>query len=403
MIFQRLRYIRQLSFAEFSFPGAVHSRFLHSLGVCHLAGRVFDTLSFLKKFLPPKKLKEFKTLIRVTALVHDLGHGPLSHSSEIIMPLLVDLSVPFFSKSNKQATHEHYTIKFILDSQITNLIKEMGIEPQLVAHLINDVIPIVNKDFFIVKGVDFKPMLKQIISSNLDVDRIDYLQRDSFFCGTEYGLSDHEWILNNFCIYIKNNQAFIGVDQKAFYSIENFFIGRRHMGLAIYFHSKMVIMDQMLMRYFKSEDCDFRIPVCLNKYTECTDSALLENLRSHNYTNEWASRIIQHTPYTQIYEVQYTDNTKKDQLKKICRIKHFLTQHNILFIELNSLDYVNQWYFKHNPHYPLCIVDEHKNITISLKKRLEIFNQDPLIIYRIYISPENKSKYQKELSNFFNK
>ena len=77
--------------------------------------------------------------------------------------------------------------------------------------------------FFISTGVDFKPLLKQIISSDLDADRIDYLQRDSFFCGTDYGFCDHEWILNNLRVYLYNDRAFIGIGQKAVYMCGEFF------------------------------------------------------------------------------------------------------------------------------------------------------------------------------------
>ena len=83
---------------------------------------------------------------------------------------------------------------------------------------------------------------------------MDYLQRDSFFCGTDYGFCDHDWILNNLQIYISEDQAFMGVGQKAVYSVESFFLGRRHMGVAVYFHNKMVAMDKMLHCYFKSKD-----------------------------------------------------------------------------------------------------------------------------------------------------
>ena len=72
VIFQRLRHIRQLGFAEFAFPGAVHNRFLHSLGVCHLAGRAFDSIRFLDPLLTSQKKREFRKLIRLSALLHDI-------------------------------------------------------------------------------------------------------------------------------------------------------------------------------------------------------------------------------------------------------------------------------------------------------------------------------------------
>ena len=143
-VLQRLRYIRQLGFAEYAFPGAVHSRFLHSLGVCHLAGKAFDALMRSKpQFLSKSKEKDFRQIVRLAALLHDIGHGPLSHISETAMPDLERLSLPYRSSSDKQrATHEHYTVKLILESELKDKIKVMDIDPHYVAHLVDANVPL---------------------------------------------------------------------------------------------------------------------------------------------------------------------------------------------------------------------------------------------------------------------
>ncbi len=398
VIFQRLRYIRQLGFAEFAFPGAVHNRFLHSLGVCHLAGRAFDSLLFLDDFLSPQKKKDFRQLIRVVALLHDIGHGPLSHISETAMPLLADLSLPFNDveekDSRKKATHEHYTIKWILESEIKSIISAMDIDPECVAHLIDDRVHFSHFDFFVSKGVNFKPLLKQIISSDLDMDRVDYTRRDAFFCGTDYGFCDHEWILNNLWVHIKEGQAFLGIGQKAVYSVESFFLGRRHMGLAIYFHNKMVAMDEMLYRYFMSDDCDFHIPVSLDAYLLCTDSALFENLRNASLKNEWARRITEKKPYEKFYEIQYTCFEKEKEMEKLQKVKLFLKKQDIPFIHTNSLNHVKRLYFQNMDHLPLYIVDESTGSAVALRERMKMFNQKEhvLMMDRIYIPPEERKK-----------
>ena len=91
-LFQRLRYVRQLGFAELAFPGAVHNRFLHSLGVCHLVTRAFDHIFTSNVKIDPQKKKEFRQLVRLVALLHDIGHGPVSHLSEPVMPSLAELN-----------------------------------------------------------------------------------------------------------------------------------------------------------------------------------------------------------------------------------------------------------------------------------------------------------------------
>ena len=396
VVFQRLRYIRQLGFAEFAFPGAVHSRFLHSLGVCHLTGRAFDSLSDLNNLLTPRKKKNFRKIIRLTALLHDIGHGPLSHISETAMPPLQELSLPFFplekQSAGKQALHEHYTIKLLLQSELKDIITSMDMDPHYPAHLIDSRVPVSDPDFFISNGVDFKPLLKQMVSSDLDMDRMDYLQRDSFFCGTDYGFCDHEWILNNLRLHIQDGRAFMGIGQKAIYSVESFFLGRRQMGLAVYFHNKMAAMDEMLYRYFTSDNCQFRIPVALEEYLRCTDAALFENLRSVASANEWARRIITKTPYEKVGEIQYTLAEEALRLQKSEQIKQFLRKKGVPFIYSNSADHVKRFYLQDTVSFPVYIVDESTGKAVNLREKMQMFSQKDhiLLMDRVYVPPEDR-------------
>ena len=454
-VFQRLRHIRQLGFAEFAFPGAVHNRFLHSLGVCHLAGRAFDSLLFPKKAtLPPKKQKEFRKILRITALLHDLGHGPLSHISETAMPPLADLKLPGYPKplskkphfkkplskqakkslSKKssapeearhalpqaehaplqarhalpqteheplqaglkvpQAGHEHYTLKLILETEIKQILENMDIDPFCIAHLVDKNIPLSDKNFFISEGVDFKPLLKQIISSELDMDRMDYLQRDSFFCGTDYGFCDHEWILNNLRGHIEKDQAFLGVGRKAMYSVESFMLGRRHMDLAVYFHNKMVAMDEMLCQYFLSKKHNsFRIPVNTKDYIHCTDDYLLEHLKADAEKNPWAKRIVEKKPYERSFEIQYTQTQKKETLETLKKEIKKMQKQNIPYIHTNSWDHVHKLYFAHKKELPIYIVDEHTDQAELLSEKTKMFHQKEhiLMIHRLYTPPNTHS------------
>ena len=396
---QRLRYIRQLGFAEYAFPGAVHSRFLHSLGVCYLAGKAFDALfkSKSSQLLSSQKKKEFRQMIRLAALLHDIGHGPLSHISEEAMPLLKNLPLPYAPLKNRgNATHEHYTIKFLLESELKHKIEAMDIDPWHVAHLIDDDVPLSDPDYFISNGVDFRPVLKQIVSSDLDVDRMDYLQRDSFFCGTDYGFCDHDWILNNLQVYIYKDQAFMGVGQKAVYSVESFFLGRRHMGIAVYFHNKMVAMDEMLHCYFKSENCEFRIPLCLKDYLYYTDVFLFEHLRSVAHKNEWAKRIIKKQPYKKVYEVRTTDQEKEIQFEKLYKVKEKLKKQGIPYVNTNSSDHI-KYFVQERANHQIYIVDETTGSAVRLQDRMEMFHrtENVILINRIYVSPEDENKIHK--------
>lgn len=188
--YQRLRSIKQLGFSEFSFPGATHNRYLHSIGVCHLAGKAFDAI--FGSELSSKDHARFKQLVRLAALLHDIGHGPLSHTTEEVMPDLSELKLKIYEKRRKdiklsaaavktdrQADHEDYTIKFLIDSQLTEVLKKNygEFDPIHIACLLNKTLHCPD-DFFKINDRDYRSILSQIVSSELDVDRMDYLERD---------------------------------------------------------------------------------------------------------------------------------------------------------------------------------------------------------------------------------
>ena len=420
MVFQRLRHIRQLGFAEFAFPGAVHNRFLHSLGVYHLAGLFFDSL-FSRYPLPVHQKKAFRQVVCLAALLHDVGHGPLSHNSEKAMPALQDLTLPFAgdqkkNTSSRQATHEHYSIKFILESEITRWITDMDVDPWCVAHLIDHSIPLKDRRFFISEGINFQPVLKQIISSDIDVDRMDYLQRDSFFCGVDYGFCDHNWIVKNVHIHLDQDQAFLAIGEKAIYSVENFLLGRRHISLALYFHNKMVALGEMLYRYFASPHCHFRIPSQLEDYVHCTDISLFNHLKADAAENEWARRIVNNQAYQKAYELRYFYALRKASRHHLQKIKDWLTARDVPFIHILSSSYVNydiqgedfkevEWmrgsHDKPGTPRPLVyILDESKKQALPLVKKIQAFNHPDhvQILDRIYLSPEHCQKLSPELN-----
>jgi HD superfamily phosphohydrolase len=122
--FQRLRSIKQLGFGEFSFPGGIHNRYIHSIGASHLAGRAFEIIF---KGYPFKNRNDHARLLQTTrlaALLHDIGHGPLSHSTEEVMPSIRELHIPLYESQgfnlDRQSNHEDYTIKFLTINHITN-------------------------------------------------------------------------------------------------------------------------------------------------------------------------------------------------------------------------------------------------------------------------------------------
>lgn len=307
-LFQRLRHIRQLGFSDLSFPGATHTRYIHSVGAMHLAGLAFDSV-FRDPTLPdiPEgRRRELRQLVRAAALLHDIGHAPFSHATEFAMPDLRDLDVAVYADRpdlyppSRQATHEDYTIQIVTGSSLTPLIEQgLGVPALAVAGLVDPDLP-GERSWFEAGGIDFRPLLQQLISSELDVDRMDYLVRDSHYAGVHYGVFDHSWLMNSLAAHVVDGRAFLAISDRAIYAFDDFLIARYHMFLNVYFHYRSVSFEEMLKRYFRSGGDGWRIPSDVEAYAEFDDHELTRHLRGSD--NEWARRIVDRREYKLLLE-----------------------------------------------------------------------------------------------------
>ncbi len=312
LAFQRLRNIKQLGFSEFAYPCAVHNRYIHSIGACHLAGTAFQSIFKNHFFSGQDVFHNYYYLARITALLHDIGHGPFSHAIEHAMPPVAELGLPpeVSGKDQKrQASHEDYTLKIILDSPLTPVLEKafakFGLTPWHIACVMN--LSLKDKDdFFRDRGVSFRKVLHQIISSEIDADRMDYLQRDSYYTGVSYGKFDANWLLTNLGVYLespggkgggKAKTAHLALSERAIYSFEDFLLSRYHMFLMVYLHHKSVCYEKMMERYIRSENCSFKVPADVEAYLRCDDSVLYEHLRKDASKNEWAKRVLDRKHY----------------------------------------------------------------------------------------------------------
>ncbi len=399
--FQRLRSIKQLGVSEFSFPAATHNRYLHSIGVCHLAGRAFNHIFDHTSFTSIEVRERLKQCFRLAALLHDIGHGPLSHVTEAVMPSLKDLNVQAYqhrlksmyqlgvvSSLDRQANHEDYTIKYITDSPLTEVIKSTfsDISPIHIICLIDKTIACPD-DFFIDNGLDYRPILSQLVSSELDVDRLDYLERDAYFCGTNYGNIDLEWILANLRSHIVDNKVYLALSRRAIYTFDDFLLSRHHMNLMVYFHHKSIIYEEMLIRYLESADCEFRLPADIVQYTFYNDYKLFEHLTQ--VKNPWAVRIAQRRPYRNLIEFHnVTDNQRPQRIKKhledagvdaICVSSHLrLSKYHTSSAEDRAL--------------PIYVVDPYDKFEqpVPIEQSTKIFHsyEGERVIDRVYVPPE---------------
>ena len=307
--FQRLRHIRQLGFGEYAFPGATHSRLSHSLGATYVATRLFDAMAEGSE-LPPKQRARFRATVRLAVLGHDLGHLPLSHSSEQAAPSRAVLKLPYPPELQEgQATHEDYTLKVLLDSELRRLIEEayrpQEVTPEDVAALVSG-LPSFAPGRFSAGGYDWLPALRAIVSGELDADRMDYLVRDSFFTGVNYGRYDHEWILQNLSVGYHDNQAVMALSKAAVFAFEDFLLSRYHMFLAVYYHHTSVGFEQMLGKFYGESPTEFSIPSDIEKFLHCDDIALYAALRASS--SEWARRIVRREPYRRLVQVTARDD-----------------------------------------------------------------------------------------------
>lgn len=392
--FQRLREIKQLGFSEFSFPGATHNRFLHSVGVNHVAGQLFDSIFRAYPFSKPTVKNRLRQTVKLAALLHDVGHGPLSHTTEQVMPEVRKLNIKIYKEQNlpqsRQANHEDYTIKFITDSNISKTIKEhfLDIEPENVVALIDKNLKC-DENFFTDSGINFRPILSQLVSSELDADRMDYLERDSFFCGINYGKIDKDWLQQNLSMYIKDNQAYLALNRRALYAFDDFLISRHHMHLMVYFHHKSIIYEEMLNRYLTSSDCEFFLPANSEEYINYTDYKLYEHLDT--VKNPWAQRISQRKAYKVAVELHNQSPHRINKLKEI------FAENKIDHIYADSKIRLSKYHASHaDDTNNIYVVDQYDrwDKPSPINQVTKIFQQyeGDRVIDRFYVAPENLEK-----------
>jgi HD superfamily phosphohydrolase len=221
--FQRLRHIKQLGMGDFIFPGAVHTRFNHCLGCCYVASQIATKIG-----LPDEE----RQLVIIACLLHDIGHGPFSHAFEDIF-------------HHKIIRHEAWTPFFLEDYR----------KPEFFAayNQRNPQHPLTDEKFKQVEDMIMhrsgkKRVLADIVSSQMDSDRLDYLLRDSHFCGVSYGQFDFSWLLNCMAIVPSKHGDRLGITHKGIGVVEHYLMARRLMIRNIYHLQKKLALEFYLIK-----------------------------------------------------------------------------------------------------------------------------------------------------------
>ena len=237
--FQRLRYIKQLGLSNLVYPGAQHTRFHHALGALHLMDRVIDNLRL--KGIEISNQEAQAALIAI--LLHDIGHGPLSHALE---------------ETLLQEVH-HESLSFLF---MKTLNKQFHGELDLAISFFRNTYP---RKFF-----------HQLISSQLDIDRLDYLKRDSFFTGVLEGTIGVDRIISMLSVH---NDELV-VEEKGIYSIESFLHSRRLMYWQVYLHKTALSAERMIVNIIR------RAQYLLRAGEDLVASPALKDLLTNSYTIE---------------------------------------------------------------------------------------------------------------------
>ncbi len=246
---QRLRRIRQLSGAEYVYPAATHTRFEHVLGTMYLAGVVVENL-------PAKLDEDAKKTVKVAALLHDVGHAPFSHLFEPILQKYIG------------KTHEDMSTRIILNSELSNILQEEGLDPSVVSRLC------VGRF-----GDPKRAYLDQIIRSSVDVDKMDFVLRDSYHTGAGYGGVDIFRLIYTMDTLNGN----LAVDVTALSTLESFILARLESFRTIYFHKTSRAAQIMLLKALEYAKDDLGISKLgsVDEYLALDDDIVWMTLRKN--------------------------------------------------------------------------------------------------------------------------
>ena len=261
--FQRLRRIKQLAFSDYVYPGAVHTRFEHSLGVMHLVTQAFDRMHEKREVREmlgsqngfdygPDTWAFIRRLLRLAALTHDWGHMSFSHAGESVMP--PNPKKPKKSKDGSVIGHEafeHEDYSFaLIRMELDSILKHHNLNDlQIKADEVADFIQGRTSNVRLTKAAPWRGLIK----SELDCDRMDYLQRDSMHLGVQYGRFDVDRVLSTLTMtdQSEDSRPRLAIEEGGLLSAESLILARYYMFVQVYFHKVRRFLDKQYAELLK--------------------------------------------------------------------------------------------------------------------------------------------------------
>jgi len=327
-VFQRLRRIKQLSLTDMVYPGASHTRFEHSLGVMQMATDMFDNIvAKNRKFLEEELslfesgIQTYRKIIRLAALLHDIGHAPFSHSGEDLMPLVPKTHHNYAEGEEKRYEHEEYSIA-IIKTFFKKIIEDHPVNDNFRVK-VEDVTALLGDKTVRLKATSL--LWKELISGQLDADRADYLLRDSLHLGVNYGVYDKNRLIS--CMTIGTTETgapVLAIEEGGWHIAESLVIARYQMFSQVYFHKVRRIYDyhiacatKEILKSFNLEDGCYPPPTDIEKYINFDDWTIHAALKK-GLGGKHGNIVLNRKHYKCIYETELIPTAKdEERIKKL--------------------------------------------------------------------------------------
>ena len=410
--FQRLRNIRQLATTYLVYHGAEHTRFGHSIGVTHLVGKAFDSVTSKTADLFDSNLrinnaktKWYRQILRLIALIHDLGHAPFSHATEGLMPSGIK--------------HEHYTKEIIFKTDIAELISKIGkdlhselafdleiSEKSLVKK--HGIRPISSKLLWLIYGEKPSPtnkeyiwpdfvFLKSFMDGELDCDKMDYLLRDSHYCGVTYGTYDLNRFISTLVAYRDKDKNILqlAITSGGVQAFEEFVLAQYFMFIQVYFHKTRRHFDRVLANAMMDILPNRKLPADINEYLQWDDTRTIQAMRELHTPNtiQYIEREVMSCVYESPAHADTSERRSAEFLIELLETKFPGVLFYLDEVDKNAHKLLPSYYLRDDSEDGVIrVINNHTGESNNIVDKSLILSgvTKPICIFRIYTSARDE-------------